>query len=109
MRYSRMGRTARRDRARRSVDQNRGRTMTMLKGRFWVAALLLIGAGTPAANAQSCPQHVAGGTFPALLNPQLAQGAQVLCYRQFVLLHSARTRTPLWSAEHLTAARIDAA
>lgn len=61
------------------------------------------------AAATACPEHFADGQAPDLLNPRLAQGARPLCYRAFALLHSAATRTALYSAEHLTAARIGAA
>lgn len=62
------------------------------------------GVGPISAQAQleNCPQHFVGGTPPALLKPQLAQGTQALCYEQFAVLHSGIVRTPLWSAEHLT-------
>ena len=52
----------------------------------------------------ACPQDFAGGQPPALLNQRLAAGARALCFRAFAVLHSAATRTPLYSAEHLTAA-----
>lgn len=61
------------------------------------------------AAATACPEHFADGQAPDLLNPKLTQGARALCYRAFALLHSAATRTALYSAEHLTAARIAAA
>jgi endonuclease G len=61
------------------------------------------------AQPESCPQHFVGGTPPALLKPQLAQGTQPLCYEKFAVLHSRIVRTPLWSAEHLTRDEIEAA
>lgn len=67
------------------------------------------GISRAAAQPESCPQHFAGGTMPAPLNPQLAQGTQMLCYEQFGVLHSAAVRTPLWSAEHLTSDEVEAA
>src|SRR3954447_3061978 len=68
-----------------------------------------LGQATATAQGESCPQHFAGGTPPALLKPQLAQGTQALCYEQFAVLHSAVVRTPLWSAEHLTRDHIERA
>ncbi len=56
-----------------------------------------------------CPQDFAGGQPPALLNPRLGTGTRLLCYRAFAVLHSAVTRSGLWSAEHLTADRVRAA
>jgi endonuclease G len=56
-----------------------------------------------------CPEDFAGGQPPALLNPRLGTGTRLLCYQAFALLHSAVTRTALWSADHLTAERVEAA
>ncbi len=56
-----------------------------------------------------CPQAFAGGQPPVLLNPRLGAGTRLLCYHAFAVLHSAVTRTALWSAEHLTADRVVAA
>lgn len=74
----------------------------------WAAVLLLQGWAAVAAPTQ-CPQDFAGGQAPNLLNPRLAAGTRALCFDAFAVLHSALTRTPLYSAEHLTADRIDAA
>jgi endonuclease G len=68
-----------------------------------------LGQATATAQGESCPQHFAGGTPPALLKPQLAQRTQALCYGQFALLHSGIVRTPLWSAEHLTRDEVETA
>lgn len=62
-----------------------------------------------AVRAAECPQHFAGGVVPALLNPRLAPGSRLLCFAGFAVLHSAATRTPLYAAEHLTAASVTAA
>lgn len=66
----------------------------------------------PAARAAErvlCPALFAGGQPPALLNPRLAQRTRGLCYDAFAVLASGVTRGPLWSAEHPTAASLDAA
>lgn len=39
---------------------------------------------------------------PDILNQKLLPKTKELCYRAFALMHSGITRTPLWSAEHLT-------
>lgn len=57
----------------------------------------------------ACPQHFVDGTAPDLANPKLAPRTRELCYSEFAVLHSGVTRTPLWSAEHLTRAQVDAA
>jgi endonuclease G len=74
----------------------------------WVAALLFQGCAAHAAPTP-CPEHFAGGQAPDLINPRLAAGTRVLCFTEFAVLHSALTRTPLYSAEHLTAEQIEAA
>lgn len=74
----------------------------------WAAALLFQSWAAHAAPTQ-CPEHFAAGQAPNLLNPRLATGTRALCFQAFAVLHSALTRTPLYSAEHLTADRIDAA
>ena len=72
-----------------------------------LALLLLV---LPArARTLPCPEDFAGGQPPALLNPRLGTGTRLLCYQAFAVLHSAVTRTALWSAEHLTAERVEAA
>ncbi len=74
--------------------------------RHWLTFLLLAAMwpGQPAWSAPACPQHFAGGRAPTLLNRRLATGSRALCFQAFAVLHSAATRTPLYSAEHLTAA-----
>jgi endonuclease G len=69
---------------------------------------VLVVATAPAL-ARSCPEHVAGGTLPTLTNPRLAADTTLLCYQGFAVLHSGLSRTPLYAAEHLTAARVEAA
>lgn len=74
-----------------------------------LAALTL--ALAPAARAQGtdCPQNFVDGVPPVLTNPRLAPQTVPLCFRAYAVLHSGLTRTPLWSAERLTRARIRAA
>ncbi|MFE1602475.1 DNA/RNA non-specific endonuclease [Methylobacterium sp. ID0610] len=70
-------------------------------------ALLLLAAGP--ALADSCPEQFAGGQPPVLANPRLSADATLLCYRAFAVLHSGLSRTPLYAAERLDRARIEAA
>lgn len=70
---------------------------------------LLLGYAVAALGATSCPQHFAGGEPPRIVNPKMQEGTTALCYAQFGVVHSTKTLTPLWSAEHLTKARIGAA
>lgn len=76
---------------------------------IWAVALLFQGCGATQAATTACPEHFAGGRAPDLVNPRLAPGTRALCFQAFALLHSALTRTALYSAEHLTAERIEAA
>ena len=46
---------------------------------------------------------------PRITNPKVAASTYPLCLSGFATLFSGVTRTPVYSAEHLTAARIDAA
>ena len=56
-----------------------------------------------------CPRHFTGGQAPDLTNPKLTPKTPALCYTGYTVVHSGLTRTPLYSAEHLTADRIEAA
>ncbi len=62
---------------------------------------------TPVASTTaSCAEQFYKGTAPTLLNSKLASKTQRLCFTEFAILHSGVTRTPLWAAEHLTAAKV---
>jgi endonuclease G len=80
----------------------------MLKHLILVLALLVLPATSEAAPAD-CPPQLLDGTPPRLANERLAARTQGLCYTGYAALHSGITRTPLWSAEHLTRERLDAA
>lgn len=43
-----------------------------------------------------------GNEAPDILNAKLLPKTKELCYSSFALMHSGISRTPLWSAEHLT-------
>jgi len=43
-----------------------------------------------------------GNEAPDILNAKLLPKTQELCYSTFALMHSGISRTPLWSAEHLS-------
>ncbi|WP_046867061.1 DNA/RNA non-specific endonuclease [Microvirga massiliensis] len=69
-----------------------------------LGSLACLGAASDA-SAQTggeCPQFFAQGQAPTLANERLAAKTRVLCYSFFAVLHSGVTRTPLWTAEHLT-------
>ncbi len=71
--------------------------------------LALLAAAPADAAGSACPGDFAGGEPPALVNPKLARDAYPLCLSGFAALFSGVTRTPVYSAEHLTAERVDAA
>lgn len=70
------------------------------------AAALLFSA---LATAGECPSHYVDGRLPEIRNPKMSSATTELCYSVFGVMHSGITRTPLWSAEHLTAANLAAA
>lgn len=53
-----------------------------------------------------CAAQLPGGRAPTFANPKLAEGLQVICYEEYTLGYSPKTRTALWSAEYLTAERV---
>jgi len=63
----------------------------------------------PAWAATECPEHFAGGIAPTVTNPKLQARTQEVCFEAFAVLHSGISRTPLYSAEHLTQANLKAA
>jgi endonuclease G len=68
---------------------------------FLSASLVL--AATFASAAQTlCPEHFTGGQAPDFINQKLLSKAREVCYSEYGLMHSGVTRTPLYSAEHLT-------
>ena len=73
-----------------------------------LGAVLLV---TPAVFAQpaACPQFFPGGQPPALVNLRLAQRTTLLCNDAYAVLAFGVTHGPTWSAEHPTAASLDAA
>ncbi|OFA00928.1 DNA/RNA non-specific endonuclease [Duganella phyllosphaerae] len=69
------------------------------------AAAVFIAGGLLAAGlaaASQCPAHYVDGRAPDILNPKMEAATTELCYGVFGVMHSGVTRTPLWSAEHLT-------
>ena len=61
------------------------------------------------AASSACPQHHPGGAAPEIVRAQVAAETRELCFRQFSVVHSGVSRTPLAVAEHLTRERVRAA
>ncbi|MFC5430961.1 DNA/RNA non-specific endonuclease [Paraburkholderia denitrificans] len=72
-------------------------------------ACLLMAVASHTFAAPACTDFVPDGQFPKLTNPRMAPKTRMLCYSDFVVLHSGITHGPLWSAEHLTRDRLEAA
>ena len=75
----------------------------------FLASLLVAFAAHAVAAPSACTQFVPNAQFPVLTNAKLAPKTRVLCYSDFAVLHSGISHGPLWSAEHLTRANLDAA
>jgi endonuclease G len=74
------------------------------------AAALLCGLlSSSLALAGNCPSFYVDGRLPEIRNAKMNAATTELCYGVFGVMHSGITRTPLWSAEHLTAENIEAA
>lgn len=67
---------------------------------------LLVSASLGHAAQTSCPEHFVQGQAPDIVNEKLAAKSREVCYTGYGLLHSGITRTPLYSAEHLTRDRL---
>jgi endonuclease G len=61
------------------------------------------------ADQNSCASQLYLGAPPTIKNPKLAAQTYPLCFSEIALLYSGIARTPFWSAEYLTAARIERA
>ena len=56
-----------------------------------------------------CSQSFYGGIYPEFNNIKLSNNTQALCMDGFAVMYSGVSRTPLWSAEHLTRKRLNQA
>jgi endonuclease G len=65
---------------------------------------------SPAAEAQTgCSSQLYRGVAPEIKIEKLSAQTRAVCFSEIAVLYSGIARTPLWSAEHLTAARIERA
>jgi endonuclease G len=69
-------------------------------------ALAICGSAGAKTDRPACPEHFQDGRAPVLVEPKLTPRTSTLCYAGYAVLFSGLTRTPLWSAEHLTAQRV---
>lgn len=56
----------------------------------------------------TCPKFYLDEEAPNIVNEKLAAKTKELCFKAFGVMHSGISKTPLWSAEYLTASAIDA-
>ena len=82
--------------------------MTGVRAACAAAALLAL-TGAAGASPTACPGNFLAGQAPDLVKPSLSRSARELCFSAYAVLHSGLTRTPLWSAEHLTRERVSLA
>ncbi|RJG01521.1 DNA/RNA non-specific endonuclease [Noviherbaspirillum sedimenti] len=79
----------------------------MLKSRIILLGLLLVASQAFSRPLDpDCATHFADGTVPELVAEKLRPQTRTLCFENFAVLHSGVSRTPLWSAEYLTAPRL---
>jgi len=57
----------------------------------------------------ACAAMSPSATQPHILNEALKQKSDTLCYEEFSIFHSGLTKTPLWTAQHLTSESVIAA
>ncbi|MBI1889373.1 MAG: DNA/RNA non-specific endonuclease [Burkholderiales bacterium] len=77
--------------------------------RFFLGVLFSLGLAGCELWPASCPQLFYQGAVPEVSDKQFARRTARICYDEFAVLHSGVSRTPLWSAEHLTAAQLERA
>ncbi|MES2534708.1 MAG: DNA/RNA non-specific endonuclease [Pseudomonadota bacterium] len=79
-----------------------------MKRLFLLFIALFVSQGALAQSTR-CPEHFAGGASPQFINQKLAARTTALCFEAFAVMHSGISRTPIWSAEHLTANSVEEA
>ena len=76
----------------------------MKKALFLTSLLSIMLYAAPTA----CPKFYFDSEAPTIANEKLASKTKELCFEAFGIMHSGISKTPLWSAEYLTATAIDA-
>ena len=75
--------------------------MKLVSGLASLSIGLLLAIAPAQAAPSQCPELFFGGQAPDVSGP-LAKRLSSLCFSEFAVLHSGYTRTPLYSADHLT-------
>ncbi|MGM8870387.1 DNA/RNA non-specific endonuclease [Psychrobacter sp. 2Y5] len=87
-------------RVKHSITASAGAMITV-----WLLAI----APAYADDLSQCNESFYGGVYPEFINDKLRANTQALCMDGFAVMYSGVTRTPLWSAEHLTRTRLNQA
>ena len=77
--------------------------------RVAVAAFVTIVMSASSVFAADCTEHFTGGTRPHIGNAAMLARVHEFCFAGYGSLYSPVSRTPLYSASHLTKARVEAA
>lgn len=78
--------------------------------RFAPFSLALVAClAMPLQAATQCQEQFAVGVPPAVTNPKLKSRTQEICFEAYSVLHSGISRTPIYSAEHLSRDYVEAA
>ena len=64
--------------------------------------LTFLAASSISAAPTTCANIYFANTAPDIINIKLTKATKELCFKEFVVMHSGVSKTPLWSAEHLT-------
>lgn len=85
-----------------------------LKSRIIIILITLVGVvcsiqSVQADNFTQCSQSFYAGIYPEFINNKLSADTYPLCFDGFAVMYSGVSRTPLWSAEHLTRKRLQQA
>ena len=78
----------------------------MIRQCFPSIVAILLNISVAVAATTSCPDHFANGQAPDNINQKMSAKTREVCYSGYALKHSGITRTPLYSAEHLTRDRM---
>ena len=69
---------------------------------FKLLLLSLTAALSLSAASTTCSNIYFNNDAPDIINSKLTSKTKELCYKEFAVMHSGVSHTPLWSAEHLT-------
>ncbi|VVE46048.1 Nuclease [Pandoraea cepalis] len=72
--------------------------------RVGVVTSVMTLSGHAIAAASACGDHYWAATAPDITQSAMNRDVREVCFSAFGVMHSGVTRTPLWSAEHLSAA-----